>query len=415
VNFTVNYDFPGPVTITGVELREAAPGENGPVVMRANVSEAIVSATGDGTISLDVPVTTPEDISALTRLLTNATGFYVNLRTSTHPNGALRAQLSSLSFPPVIKRGYNRAFLLTAAPLHVKVSVPPLDFDLNTISAVIDGRPVPGTPHPQSGEFVVEVPASMMAKPGVLALQLKNAQGLLSEPNNFVVAARQNETNAVGVDAARFRRLVARDGICAVFGSGFSTNTVTASSTPLPDSLDGTSVYVNGRRAPLFFVSPAQVNFQMPFDTYNGFWGHFNIMVVAKDGTVTYGWTFMADTAPAIFTRLGNGQGAPAALASADGVKFNIEVSNSDGSPTVIDAGSYVSLYGTGIRHASGPVSVSVGGTSVSTLFAGPHGTYPGLDQVNIQIPTSLAGRGDVELVIHADGQASNPVKLNIR
>ena len=203
-------------------------------------------------------------------------------------------------------------------------------------------------------------------------------------------------------------------GIFAAFGSEFSTSTAAASSTALPTSLDGTSVFVDGLLAPLFYVSPTQVNFQIPSD--HSYWlGGVQIVVLAKDGTASVGYTTIADTAPGIFTRLGNGEGAPSAYASSDGVNFDIEVSNPDGSPAPIDAGAYVSLYGTGIRYASEPVVVSIGGTTVTALFAGPHGTYAGLDQVNFQIPVSLATRGDVDLVIYVDGQSSNPVKLKIR
>ena len=55
--------------------------------------------------------------------------------------------------------------------------------------------------------------------------------------------------------------------IAAIFGSQFASTGTFASSTtvPLPTSLSGTQVLVNGVPAPLFFVSPGQINFQVPY------------------------------------------------------------------------------------------------------------------------------------------------------
>jgi uncharacterized protein (TIGR03437 family) len=47
--------------------------------------------------------------------------------------------------------------------------------------------------------------------------------------------------------------------------------------------------------------------------------------------------------------------------------------------------------------------------------FAGSQGTFTGLDQANILIPPSLAGRGDVDVVLTVDNRTSNTVKVNIR
>ena len=74
----------------------------------------------------------------------------------------------------------------------------------------------------------------------------------------------------------------------------------------------------------------------------------------------------------------------------------------------------YVELYGTGIRGAT-VVQCFVGGLSVPVLYAGPVAAYAGLDQVNISIPKSLAGAGDVRLYVVADGAVSNVVGLTVQ
>jgi uncharacterized protein (TIGR03437 family) len=47
-------------------------------------------------------------------------------------------------------------------------------------------------------------------------------------------------------------------------------------------------------------------------------------------------------------------------------------------------------------------------------LFAGAQGTFVGLDQINVEAPGSLRGRGEVSLVLTVDGQAANAVSINI-
>jgi uncharacterized protein (TIGR03437 family) len=74
-------------------------------------------------------------------------------------------------------------------------------------------------------------------------------------------------------------------------------------------------------------------------------------------------------------------------------------------------------LFGTGVRFRSAlsGVSAKIGGTDVQVLFAGPQGDFIGLDQLNIQLPRSLAGRGEVDLVLTVDGKTSNTVRVNIK
>jgi uncharacterized protein (TIGR03437 family) len=73
----------------------------------------------------------------------------------------------------------------------------------------------------------------------------------------------------------------------------------------------------------------------------------------------------------------------------------------------------YVSLYGTGIRGAAS-VQCYVSGQSVPVTYFGKS-SYEGEDQVNIAIPKSLAGAGDVRVYLVADGVASNVVGLNLQ
>src|ERR1700722_12133443 len=73
------------------------------------------------------------------------------------------------------------------------------------------------------------------------------------------------------VNAASFAQgPIAPGTIISVFGSGMARSTTVASSLPLSMQLDGSSVPLNGQSLPLFFVSPGQINAQLPFEVQNG-------------------------------------------------------------------------------------------------------------------------------------------------
>ena len=59
--------------------------------------------------------------------------------------------------------------------------------------------------------------------------------------------------------------------LISIFGSNFTTQTAAYDySTPdLPRSLGGATVYIDGIQAPLLYVSPTQINAQMPYETYD--------------------------------------------------------------------------------------------------------------------------------------------------
>jgi uncharacterized protein (TIGR03437 family) len=74
----------------------------------------------------------------------------------------------------------------------------------------------------------------------------------------------------------------------------------------------------------------------------------------------------------------------------------------------------FLVLYGTGLSHAAS-ATATADGVSLPVTYFGPQGQFPGIDQVNVQVPPSMAGAGLVTLTIAADGQTANGVTLKIR
>jgi uncharacterized protein (TIGR03437 family) len=60
-------------------------------------------------------------------------------------------------------------------------------------------------------------------------------------------------------------------------------------------------------------------------------------------------------------------------------------------------------------------VSCAIGGVSSEAVFAGAAPGFAGLDQVNVRLPRSLAGRGEVDVELMVDGEAANKVRVSIR
>jgi uncharacterized protein (TIGR03437 family) len=78
-----------------------------------------------------------------------------------------------------------------------------------------------------------------------------------------------------------------------------------------------------------------------------------------------------------------------------------------------LDAPVYLALYGTGIPTSG--VTVTIGGLSIVPTFSGPQGDIPGLDQINLPLPLTLRGKGNVDVTVSAAGVTSPPVKLAIQ
>jgi uncharacterized protein (TIGR03437 family) len=225
---------------------------------------------------------------------------------------------------------------------------------------------------------------------------------------------------------------LAADSIASAFGQDLADNVVAASTIPLPEILGGAQVTLRDSagallQAPLFFVSPNQINFHLPRNVATG---QAELRVARGGVIVTLGQIEIVRVRPGLFTANASGQGVAAALAlrvRADGAQQFEPVSRFDPAqnrfvPTPIDLGPasdqvFLILFGTGTRFRSSlsTVSTRIGGVDAPVLFVGAQGDFVGLDQINLQIPRSLSGRGEVEIRLMADGQQANAVTINVK
>jgi uncharacterized protein (TIGR03437 family) len=224
----------------------------------------------------------------------------------------------------------------------------------------------------------------------------------------------------------------APESIVAAFGASLATGTELADSLPLPTNLAGTVVKIkdsqgNERAAPLFFVAPGQINYVVPVGTANG---EATVTIISGDGTVSAGTLHIVPVAPGLFTANSNGRDVAAAVVlrvKADNSQTFEVIAQFDSAqnvyvPVPVDLGPeservFLLLFGTGIRYRTSltGVSVRIGEVEAPVSFAGLAGDLAGLDQLNVQIPRTLTGRGLVNIVLTVDGKTANTVTMQLK
>jgi uncharacterized protein (TIGR03437 family) len=244
---------------------------------------------------------------------------------------------------------------------------------------------------------------------------------------NFGSTARVTTVSSASLRAGA----IAPDSLVSAWGTDLSSQPSTAAGSP-PLKLNGSTVRVKDsfcieRLAPLFFVSPTQINYLIPAETGAG---SATISVFNEAGTVSIATVQINNVAPSLFAANANGQGVAAASVlriTADGkqnyekaVRFDAAQNRYIAVPIDLGAGSdqvFLLLFGTGIRYRStlGSVTATIGGAPVEVLYAGAQGDFLGLDQINLRLPHSLAGRGEVDVVLTVDGKVANTVRVSVK
>jgi uncharacterized protein (TIGR03437 family) len=231
---------------------------------------------------------------------------------------------------------------------------------------------------------------------------------------------------SIGSAASASVETIAPNSLAFAFGQGLSAGDPGPIFGVTPTTFGGTSVAIrdsNGTlfAAPLLYVSPGELSFLVPSGVATG---AAQVTVTSGVGVQT-GTAQVAAVAPGLFTLNNSGLAAAFAIrVTPDGTQI-VELAYSTGTgpltPLPINMGSagdqvFLVLYGTGIRGAAlSSVTATVGGVNAPVLFAGSQPSYIGLDQINLQLPASLAGKGNVNVQLTAGGVAANPVQVTIQ
>lgn len=207
------------------------------------------------------------------------------------------------------------------------------------------------------------------------------------------------------LNAAGFFATIAPGGIASIFGTDLASNAAAAAGLPLPYGINGTTLDVGGQPAPLYFVSPTQINFVVPAAA-NG-----NNLTITREGSTSV--TFTAQLALNTEGLFALGSTSKAAALHADGTPI--------GTQSPAHPGETIELYGTGMGIRNPAIlapavlpNVTVGGLLAEIQYYGPAPIYPGLDQLNITIPSDAPTGPAVAIIVLSGSFSSNAVTIAI-
>jgi len=206
------------------------------------------------------------------------------------------------------------------------------------------------------------------------------------------------------VNAASFLNdtSLAPGAIISILGPNL-TNT-TASASNQPHTLGGVTVKIRGTSLGLFYVGPTQINALIDPSISPG---AATLEVDSPTGTFTKDIVLAANSTPGAFSLFGTGT-RDGAIQNAVTYGLGPYTVTTNGKPTLL------TIYTTGLDLSSAP-TVTIGGVPVTkVLFYGASPCCPGLQQVNVEVPASLAGAGRVEVAITSGSKTSNVTELVI-
>ena len=231
----------------------------------------------------------------------------------------------------------------------------------------------------------------------------------------IAVLHAQPRVASVG-QAADFTGPLAPGSLATVFGSNLAPGPASAASVPLPTTLAGTTVRVNGDPVPLTFLNATQINFQLPAQIAPG---SASLTVATAAGTSAAFSFTVVPVAPGVFQ-----YGANRGVVQNQDYSLNTETN-------IARRGEVLTVYLTGIGATtplvregtvapssplavpSGAARAFLGGAPARVLFLGLTPGAVGLAQANVEVPAVFA-RGSHPVVIELDGVATMPVQVAV-
>jgi uncharacterized protein (TIGR03437 family) len=241
----------------------------------------------------------------------------------------------------------------------------------------------------------------------------------ITDTFNSVVRELQGTLPAVStngvVNAASFATQISPGALATVFGSNFALTNAGAA-VPLPTSLQGVSVSVNGQLAPVLYVTSTQVNFQVPWEAALG---PATITVAVNGGASNSVTVNVLGAAPGLFSSSSgqaivqnsdftlNGPDNPAKVGSTIVAYLS---GSGTVSPTVADGAIAPTSP---LAYANSPSSATIGSSTAQVAFAGLAPGFVGLVQVNIVVPSGLQ-TGAYPLTVTIGSETSNSATVSV-
>lgn len=280
----------------------------------------------------------------------------------------------------------------------------------------------------QIGRGAEGIPAtqSPLNFPNAVAVD-NNGDVLIVDWQNYLIrrvsfAVRPAISSGGVVNAASFLPApvpLAPGALISIFGINFATALTQASQAPLPTEMAGAAVAVNGTRMPLVFVSPNQINAQLPYDVREG---EAKIRVTTAEGSSAEETVNIGAAAPGIFMIAG---GTRAVAINQDFSLNTAENAEARGRVLTVyltgigpldgDLAAGAAAPSTTLYRAALDSSATIGGRAAPMLFLGLTPGFVGLAQANVQIPEDGPVGTALELVISVNRQRSNTTLVAVK
>ena len=243
----------------------------------------------------------------------------------------------------------------------------------------------------------------------VVSIQAADALPQIIEVPVTFTAGASATTAIMGLgNAASGAQVFAPGELIAIYGTNLAPATVSAARQPLPLTLSGVSVTVNGVSAPLWFVSPGQINLQIPYETTAG----TAVLGVKNNGQVASYVFPVAPTAPGIFAF----EGSTVPYSSGDPGQTLVCFITGDGDVTPTLGSGATPPAGTSLSQfpqSRQTLTMTIGGEQAKIVFNGIVTGLIGVTQVNFTIPADLPP-GLQPVVVTVGGVSSVPVNIKV-
>ena len=284
-----------------------------------------------------------------------------------------------------------------------------------------------------SAHLAVIIPANDIAVVGraaVLAFNTASGGGA-SNATSFTIGPPPQTASNAFVNAANPAggNALAPRSIASLFGANLAPRVAIADlAPPLPFTLGGVTMTMGGGSVPLFFVSPEQVNFQIPLFNLTG---QVSTSLTVTQGTaITTITVLLKPYAPALFTTNAGGTGQASTLIAGT-TSLAAPIGAFPGSRPA-KVGEYISIYATGLGDVSNRPSlgypspgsllattlatptVTIGGAPATVSFSGLAPGYVGLYQINVQVPVGAPTGPAIPLIVTIAGVSSNTATIAV-
>jgi uncharacterized protein (TIGR03437 family) len=260
------------------------------------------------------------------------------------------------------------------------------------------------------GSTTAEFTRSLIMMPDRSEIVAMTTSGITVLPPQYDALVSAPFINSV-VSAADLKSPVAPGGLMAVLGTNLSGTNQATNEVPLPTVINDSCLTVNGEPVHMLFVSPTQVNAQMPAQAS----GNVALVMHTPGGVSNTFLLTLLVSAPSVFMTPVDGLGnVPTIVRYSNGLVVT--------STNPVHRGDVLTIYLTGLGAVNPPVAdgnpalisplsttlidptVQIGGVGVDVLFSGLVPGYEGLYVLNVRIPSSAPQGLSVPLTISVDG-----------